>query len=60
MEQLKCKNCGRVLPEGYKYKYCENCRNVQADAAKKGIAAILGTALSLVIGFVTHGKISKK
>ena len=33
MEQKKCKNkkCQRPLPEGYKYKYCESCRNMRTE-----------------------------
>lgn len=37
-----CKNtkCQRALPSGYKYKFCENCRNERAkrikDAGKLG------------------------
>ncbi len=29
IENRKCKNkkCQRSLPEGYKHRYCENCRN---------------------------------
>lgn len=32
-----CKNkkCNKPLPEGYKHKYCEACRNKHAHAAKK-------------------------
>lgn len=27
MEQKTCKKCGRPLPDKYKYKRCEYCRN---------------------------------
>ena len=60
MEQLKCKKCGRDLPENYKYKHCENCRNAQVLAVKNGLAAILGTALSIGVGLITCGKINSK
>ena len=62
MEQRTCKNkkCGRVLPEGYKHKYCEKCRNAQADAAKKGILGTLGTVLSIGLFIVTAGKFKPK
>ena len=56
MEVKKCrnKNCERLLPKGYKYKYCENCRNKRVkfikDSGKK-IAGFLflvgGTALTI-------------
>ena len=58
MEQRICKNkkCGRILPEGYKHKYCEKCRNAQADAAKKGILGFLGTAFSIGMFILAKGK----
>ena len=56
--EKKCKNkkCQRILPEGYKYKYCENCRNEQAGKTKNGIklgVSILGSAALFI---VTKGK----
>lgn len=32
-----CKNkkCQKVLPAGYKHKYCEACRNKHAETVKK-------------------------
>lgn len=55
LEQKMCKNknCKKVLPEGYKHRYCEACRNVQAEHVKKGFKAVGGTLLSvglLVVG----------
>ena len=54
-----CKKCGKKLPEGYKYKQCEACRNVKAeklgktmDWAKKAAFPVAGTALMVV----TKGK----
>lgn len=55
----KCKNkkCQRLLPKGYKYKYCESCRNEQAQRVKRfgegalGLAAIVGG-----IAIATTGK----
>lgn len=61
MEIRKCKNkkCQRPLPEGYKHKHCENCRNEHVkrikDAGKTalGVAVFIGgTALTIV----TKGK----
>lgn len=60
-----CKNkkCQKPLPEGYKHKYCEACRNQQAQKAKntlKGIGAGLGTAACVAITVVTAGKVKIK
>jgi hypothetical protein len=55
--EKKCKNkkCQRPLPEGYKYKYCENCRNEKVKQIKDtfkaalGVVALVGgTALTIV------------
>ena len=60
-----CKNkkCQKLLPAGYKHKYCEACRNQHAQIAKnimKGVAAGVGTAASIVVFAITHGKINPK
>lgn len=60
-----CKNkkCMKPLPEGYKRKYCEACRNKHAEAAKnalKGVVATAGAALSVVVVVATKGKINPK
>lgn len=57
METRKCKNkkCSRHLPDGYKYKYCENCRNKKAKQIKKvgqsivGVAAVIGSTTLAII-----------
>lgn len=59
MEQKMCKNkkCQRILPEGYKHKYCENCMGKGAGVAKnvmKGAAA-LGSVVLLVVTQGKHG-----
>lgn len=59
MEQKMCKNkkCQRILPEGYKHKYCENCMGKRAGVAKnvmKG-AATLGSVVLLVVTKGKHG-----
>lgn len=56
-----CKNkeCQKVLPVGYKHKYCEACRNKHAETAKnvlKGAA----TVASVAVVVVTGGKINPK
>lgn len=60
-----CKNkkCRKVLPIGYKHKYCEACRNKQAQTAKnisKSIGVGAATVLSVVVVIVTGGKINPK
>lgn len=65
MEIRKCKNkkCQRTLPEGYKHKYCENCRNEHVkrikDAGKAvaGVVVIIGGA---ALTIVTKGRINPK
>jgi len=63
MEQKKCKNkkCQRPLPEGYKHKYCENCRNTQAKQVKEVGKAALSLAVLVggtVVTVVTKGRIN--
>lgn len=67
MGQMVCKNkkCKRVLPEGYKHKYCENCRNERAKRFKDGCKGVAGVAAGIgvvVVSVVTKGnvKLSKK
>lgn len=64
METKNCKSkkCQRPLPEGYKHRYCENCRNEQIkqikDIGKATLGLVIfagGTALTVV----TRGKIKK-
>ena len=60
-----CKNkkCQKVLPAGYKHRYCEACRNQHAQTAKnvlKGIGAGVVAVASLAIVGVTDGKINPK
>ena len=55
----QCKKCHRILPEGYKHKYCENCRAQQAEKVKKGAKIAFGTVGALVsftFLVVTNGK----
>ena len=61
MEQKMCRNkkCQRILPEGYKYKYCENCMGKRAGIAKnvlKGVAGVACTIGGIVAVVVTKGK----
>lgn len=59
MEQKKCKEktCQRPLPKGYRYKYCESCRNMKANKTKKGIKVVVGTVVGVALTIVTKGKI---
>ena len=56
--EKKCKNkkCQRILPEGYKDKYCENCRNEHAETIKTTLKGIGGTALGIGLFVVSAGK----
>lgn len=61
--EKRCKNkkCQRILPDGYKHKYCENCRNAQAQKVKKfgkgalSVAVIIGGTIATA---ATKGKIN--
>lgn len=60
-----CKNkkCQKLLPTGYKHKYCEACRNQHAQTAKnvlKGIGTGAATVASVAVVVVTRGKINPK
>lgn len=55
-----CKNCNKILPEGYKKKYCQSCMNKRVQKTKKGIKTILGTVASVAIAIVTFGKFGSK
>ncbi|MDO4377620.1 MAG: hypothetical protein Q4C64_00535 [Erysipelotrichia bacterium] len=52
-----CKKCQRLLPEGYKHRYCEACRNKQAENLKKAIMGTGGIVLSAIAGIFLHKKI---
>lgn len=63
MENKVCKKCQKPLPEGYKHKKCESCRNAQVQGVKNGLKAAAGVA-GAVAGFavvvVTKGKVNSK
>lgn len=61
MELRKCKNkkCQRPLPEEYKHKYCENCRNEQVKRIKDAGKAVAGVAV-FALTIVTKGRINPK
>ena len=60
-----CKNkkCQRILPEGYRHKYCEACRTEFAEKLKDGGKTALkglGAVASLAVVVLTAGKINPK
>lgn len=61
MEQKKCKNkkCQRALPDGFKYKYCENCRNKRIAPIMKA-KKIIPVAAGVTFAILTKGKFPKK
>lgn len=59
----KCKKCQKVLPVGYKHKYCEACNNKRAETTrtilkKIGTGALTFAGVALVA--VTGEKINLK
>ncbi len=65
MKQNVCRNkkCMKHLPDGYKHKYCEACRNQQVHTLKKGLkaaAGVTGTVACLVVTVMTAGEIDLK
>lgn len=63
MEQRVCKNkkCLKPLPNGYKHKYCESCRNNQVKQLKnagKALFSFAAVAGVSVITIATKGKIN--
>lgn len=59
----KCKKCQKVLPVGYKHKYCEACSNKRAETARtiiKEIGAGAVTFAGIAVVAVTGGKINLK
>ena len=62
MKSKKCKNknCQKPLPEGYKYKYCEKCRNHHVKHFKDAVKAVGAVVASIAIAVVTNGKIKPK
>lgn len=60
-----CKNkkCHKPLPEEYKHRYCEACRNKQAEGWKnagKGLLGVAVTALSVVVLVATKEESNPK
>lgn len=60
VKYCKSKDCRKVLPVGYKHKYCEACRNKHAENTKKTLKAVVGTVASVAVVVLTAGKIYPK
>lgn len=58
MENRKCKKCQRPLPEGYKHKKCENCRNQEAKELKEIGKGLL--SLAVMVGGTTITIITRR
>ena len=55
-----CKKCQKQLPEGYKHKKCESCRNEQVQVIKNGLKSVAGVAVSFMVAVVIKGEIDPK
>ncbi len=65
MEIKKCKNkkCQRSLPNAYKHKHCEKCRNEHVKQIKdtgKAVLALGAIVVGPVIAVLTKGKVNIK
>lgn len=62
MENKVCKKCQKPLPEGYKHKQCESCRNAQVQGVKKGlgVAAAGVGAVAVAIAALPRWLLQKK
>ncbi len=47
-----CKDCHKPLPEDYKYKYCEACRNKKVETAKHVIMGVFGVGATIGAGIM--------
>jgi hypothetical protein len=57
MEVKRCRNpkCQKVLPEGYRHKYCEHCRTEHASQLKLLCAPVLS-----IVGVMAAAVVKKK
>jgi len=62
MKMNKCRNkkCQRDLPEDYKHKYCEHCRNKYIMKFKSGMIKTLGVAGSIALFAINKDKFNFK
>lgn len=61
-QYIKCRNkkCQKILPTDYKHRYCEACRNKQANTVKRFLSAAGAAVLTGVGVLFTGGKINRK
>ena len=55
VEQRRCKKCGRILPDDYKHKKCESCRNKTIETWKnigEGALGLGATLLAFVVPYL--------
>ncbi len=60
IRKCKTRKCQKILPAGYKYKYCEACRIQHAQTVKKvfkGVGAGAATVAGFALVMVSGGKI---
>lgn len=57
---MQNKECQKVLPAGYKHKYCEAYRNKHAETAKNVLKGLGAGAATVAVVVVTGGKINPK
>lgn len=61
MENKVCKKCQKPLPEGYKHKKCESCRNAQVQDVKNGLKAVARVVgVVAVVWSLQKGKVNPK
>ena len=53
--EKRCKKCKKVIPDNYKYKQCEHCRNERNDKLKKVGGNLLSVGL-VAITVISGGK----
>lgn len=57
MEQKKCKNeeCQKILPEGWKHKYCPECRKARAEKRNQTLTDLLCAPGIVAMKIATRG-----
>ena len=57
-EQKKCKNeeCQVILPDGYKRKYCAECRKARAEKRNQTLTDLLCAPGIVAMKIATRGK----
>lgn len=60
VKYCKDKNCKKVLPAGYKYKYCEACRNKRIDIVRNSLKPVLVLNGAFIVSLIGNKVNSKK